>query len=142
MFKHILVPTDLTQRTEEAVRLALDMQRRCSSTQEEQGKVSLLYIIERVAEDVEEDFSDLYAELESKAWDKFEEIVPEPDVPVEKNVVIGHRVEEILRFISSQEVDLTILRSHRIDPQNPAEGWGTISHKVGILAPCPVMLVK
>ena len=34
------------------------------------------------------------------------------------------------------------MSSHKLDPENAAEGWGTISFKVGVLSHCPVMLVK
>jgi hypothetical protein len=35
-----------------------------------------------------------------------------------------------------------VMNSHQVDPDDPATGWGTISYKVGILAACPIMLVK
>jgi nucleotide-binding universal stress UspA family protein len=54
----------------------------------------------------------------------------------------GKRIQEILRFAEDLKADLIIMNSHRMDPENPAEGWGTISHKVGILSQCPVLLVK
>ena len=38
--------------------------------------------------------------------------------------------------------DLIVLAPHRIDLKDPSAGWGTVSHKVGILSPCAVLLVK
>ena len=52
------------------------------------------------------------------------------------------RQPEILRYAAQEKVDLVVLTSHRIDPANPEARWGTLSHKVGLLAPCPVLLVK
>ena len=54
----------------------------------------------------------------------------------------GDRAEEIVRHVGKAGTDLVVLGSHRIDPDWPGAGWGTLSYKVGILAPCPVLLVK
>ena len=40
------------------------------------------------------------------------------------------------------QVDLTIMKSHKVDLEDRSHGWGTISYKVSILAQCPVLLVK
>lgn len=60
------------------------------------------------------------------------------------DVVIAHgrRVEEVLRFARSQAVDLIVLASHPVDPSQPHVSMGTMSYKLGILAPCAVLLVK
>ncbi len=142
MFRHILVPTDLTEHSQGAIQLALEMQANCSSGEEYEGGITLLHVVQKVVEDGEEDFSDFYEDLKARARSRFERIAPDTNVPVEKHILVGSRVEEILRFARENQVDLIVLSSHHIDPQNPAEGWGTISHKVGILAPCPVMLVR
>jgi nucleotide-binding universal stress UspA family protein len=63
-------------------------------------------------------------------------------VPRREEVVFGHRAPEIVRYAGEGESDLIVLKSHRIDLENPAAGWGTVSYKVGILAQCPVLLVK
>jgi nucleotide-binding universal stress UspA family protein len=59
-----------------------------------------------------------------------------------EEVVFGHRAPEIVRYAAEVGADLIVLTSHRIDLQNPAAGWGTVSYKVGILAQGPVLLVK
>jgi nucleotide-binding universal stress UspA family protein len=63
-------------------------------------------------------------------------------VPRREEVVFGHRAPEIVRYAGEIGVDLIVLTSHRIDLEHPAAGWGTVSYKVGILAQCPVLLVK
>lgn len=140
MFQHILVPTDLTERSTGAIQIAMDLHRQCASP--EKAKITLLHVIQKVVEDEDEDFNDFYEDLKARARERFETIAVDTDLPLEKHILVGSRVEEIIRFAQENQVDLTVLSSHRIDPENPAEGWGTISHKVGILAPCPVMLVK
>jgi universal stress protein A len=47
-----------------------------------------------------------------------------------------------VRFAIANEADLIVLASHRVNPSAVDRDWGTISYKVGILAQCPVLLVK
>jgi len=63
-------------------------------------------------------------------------------VPQREEVIFGNRAPEIVRYAVEAGIDLIVLKSHRIDLQNPSAGWGTVSYKVGILAQCPVLLVK
>jgi universal stress protein A len=61
---------------------------------------------------------------------------------VVQEIVYGDRAEEIVKFAAAHDIDLIVLASHRIDPSSTRREWGTISYKVGILAQCPVLLVK
>ena len=63
-------------------------------------------------------------------------------VRIDRHIVLGKRVREIVEFAGRQAVDVVVLGSHKIDPANPAEGWATISYRVAILAPCHVLMVK
>ena len=55
----------------------------------------------------------------------------------------GLRVAEaIVKYAAANEVDLIVLASHRVKPSRVDRDWGTMSYKVGILAQCPVLLVK
>lgn len=65
-----------------------------------------------------------------------------PHAQVDAHVVFGRRVEETLNFSRARQVDLIVLASHPIDPAEPASSMGTRSDKLGILAPCAVLLVK
>ena len=51
-------------------------------------------------------------------------------------------IQEILRFASEFGADLIVLSSHRFDPERAAASWGTISYKVGLVSPCPVLLMR
>jgi hypothetical protein len=53
--------------------------------------------------------------------------------------VYGKRGEEIIRAAVQEEVDLIILSSHKVDA---AQSWGTLSYKIAVLSPYPVLLVK
>lgn len=52
-------------------------------------------------------------------------------------VLYGNRATEIARYAAESGIDLIGLTSHRIELERPGGGWGTLSYKVGILAPCP-----
>jgi len=139
MFKHILVPMDLTDRGMNALAIAVKMALHDAS------RITLLHVIEMIQDSESEEFEGFYKKLERravKAMDKMLGLYQYEQLQLEKKIVYGRRVGEILRFADAEGVDLIVLSSHRIEPENPVQGWGTISYKVGILAHCPVMLVK
>lgn len=139
IFNHILVPVDFTDKNRQAVDLALNMVERDS------GRVTLLHVIERMAESTMEEFADFYKSLEQRAWKEMKALSVTKrtiSLSIDERIQYGNRVDEILRFAREEDVDLIVMSSHRIDVDNPSQGWGTISYKVGILADCPILLVK
>lgn len=139
MFEHILVPLDFSERNRQALEIAIQL------AQLGHGRVSLLHVIKLIAGSSFEDFADFYEKLESEAHEKMTALVAEfqsTTTPITMHVLVGHRVREIINMAADQQIDLIIMNSHKVDVQNPDEGWGTISYKVGILAPCPILLVK
>jgi nucleotide-binding universal stress UspA family protein len=112
---------------------------------ENKAAVTLLHVIETVEEADSEDFKKFYRQLGARAGRTIDKLIskygPE-SVGIEKQILYGKRVYEILNFAAAHQVDLIIMRSHKLDPENATEGWGTISFKVGVLSHCPVMLVK
>ncbi|MFP4085818.1 MAG: universal stress protein [Desulfobacteraceae bacterium] len=139
MFKNILVPTDFSDGDNHA----LDIAAKLASMNG--AKISLLHVIEIIANATFEEFSDFYQNLEKKATKDLGRMidqVQEPHVEIAPEVIYGNRAQEILRFVEERNIDLIVMKSHRIDVEDQAQGWGTISYKVGILAQCPVMLVK
>ena len=139
MFQHILVPVDFSERNKQALDIAVKI------ALLDQGRVTLLHVIEMIAGTTLEEFGDFYTKLEKRAQQEMETLViPYRDnqVEIESKIVYGNRTPEILKFAAAYNVDLIVMSSHKIDPVDPIQGWGTISYKVGILSPCPVMLVK
>ena len=139
MFNHILVPSDLTERNRKAMDIAVKM------AVENKAEITLLHVVETVEEADSEDFRKFYKQLGARADRTIDKIISEygqGGVSIEKQVVYGKRVYEILNFADAHKVDLIIMSSHKLDPENATEGWGTISFKVGVLSHCPVMLVK
>ncbi len=58
------------------------------------------------------------------------------------SVIYGKRAGEIVKFAAKQSVDLIVMSSHKPNLNNPSRDFGTISHRVAIIAPCAVLLVK
>ena len=139
MFEHILVPTDFTDESSHALNIALNIVSR------DGGKVSLLHVIETIAHSDFEEFQGFYKALEKRAWGAMNTLVApyhDSTVPLVPSIEYGGRVERILGFASDHHIDLIVMHSHKIRPEDPIHGWGTISYKVGVLSQCPVMLVK
>jgi universal stress protein A len=136
-FRHILVPTDLTERTEKALQLASKF------AGPQAGRITLLHVIETIEGLEFKELKALCAGLERKARRRMSAMArrnkrSEPACAVE----YGRRAEEIVRFATANDVDLIVLASHRVNLSAVGRDWGTISYKVGLLAQCPVLLVK
>jgi nucleotide-binding universal stress UspA family protein len=137
-FRRILVPTDLTERTVKALRLAAGL------SNARHPQITLLHVIETVRGLDFESLKSFYRKLENKARTEMALLQRRaiPKANVQHVVVYGTRAEEIVRFASRRNVDLIVLPSHTVNPRVVGRDWGTISYKVGILASCPVLLVK
>ena len=139
MFEHILVPTDFSEDSKRAFDIALNI------AGLEGGKITLLHVIETIAHTTFEEFGSFYARLEKHAKKSMDEWMArnkKSDVLVEKKILYGNRVREIVRFAEENQASLIILNSHKIDMDSPGRGWGTISYQVGLISDCPVMLIK
>ena len=137
MFRRILVPVDFTKKNLRAVRMAARL------ATDRDASVTLLHVIERVDAGDPRGLAGFYRKLEAQARKKMKGIL-EAAAPLEARaeILYGNRVNEILRFAEAGNVDLIVMSSHRLTPRQAGEHWGTISHKVGILSRCPVLLVK
>ena len=136
---HLLVPADLTERTEKALRLASKLA--VSDT----SRITLVHVIETIEGMRFDELRPFYRRLEKKAQTAMTRLarrVLKGGAQVESAVVYGRRAEEIVNFAAAHDVDLIVLASHRVNPSRVNRDWGTISYKVGILAQCPVLLVK
>ncbi|MFN4258992.1 MAG: universal stress protein [Gemmataceae bacterium] len=139
MFRHILVPLDLTEHHQRAVEIAAGLAHASG------GRVTLLHVIELIPGLVEEEDQRFYQRLERKAQTHLQTLLPHLEqrgVAAAIQVLLGPRAQEIVRYAMDQQVDLIVLTSHRVDLANPAVGWGTLSYKISILAQCPILLVK
>ena len=138
MFTNVLVPVDLTEKNARAVEVALELALSAA------GRVTLLHVIETIDLPFDE-LEEFYSRLEEKAASGMEELarpMHERGLEVERCVAYGSRSREIVRHTEEHGSDLIVMSSRRVDPENPTQDWATVSHKVAILARCPVLLVK
>lgn len=136
MFQRILVPTDLTDESRQALDLALAL---ASPTG---ARVVLLHVIERIPNLNDSELRGFYDQLERDSRSRLHTLsgsAHQPgDVEIEQTVVFGRRAEEIIRTAEDSNCDLIILR-HSADSKPLL---GSISYKVTVLAPCSVFLLK
>lgn len=138
MFRKVLVPVDLTDRHGRV----LDLAARLASGG---GEVVVLHVIEMVQGLTREEDPAFYQRLEAKAIGQVAQLADAlraKKVTARGEVLYGDRVGEILDFASRDGTDLIALASHPVDRSPPGGGWVTLSYQVGLLATCPVLLVK
>jgi universal stress protein A len=138
-FRHILVPTDLTVRTDKALQLAGELSAPAG------GRVTLIHVIEEIPGLPLKEVTAFYHRLErkaQKAMDALTSRAHQQAADVSGIAVRGAVAEEIVSYAVGTQVDLIVLASHRVNPSLVGRDWGTLSYKVGILAQCPVLLVK
>jgi nucleotide-binding universal stress UspA family protein len=138
-FRHVLVPTDLTERTERALTIVEAMKL------PEASQITLLHVIETIDGVRTGELKAFFARLERKARAAMTALARgarKANLRIAVAVAYGRRAEEIVAFAAANGVDLIVLPSHRVNPSLANRDWGTISYQVGILAQCPVLLVK
>ncbi|MDI6796161.1 MAG: universal stress protein [Desulfatibacillaceae bacterium] len=139
MFKNILIPVDFSDANQKALSIAVSLAR------ESNASITLFHVIETISDADFVEIKDFYMKLEKRAaqeMDKLEGPFADSGITIRQKIVYGNRAGQILGFALERKVDLIVLSSRRISLDSPVEGWGTISHKVGILSQCPVLLVK
>jgi len=138
MFHTVLVPSDLTARTSNALDVA------CRIASADGAKVIILHVIETIDGLPKSEMKPFYSRLERNARAKMASLARRAPKGVEIGhlITFGKRAEEIVRVAEEEKANLIVLPSHRVDPSMSGRDWGTISYKVGILATCPVLLIK
>jgi universal stress protein A len=139
MFKNVLVPTDFSKTSRHALDIAVGM------ALLDRGRIHLLHVIETVPHLAFEELKSFYTSLETHAGQELENLQAlhrNRPVKIEPHIGYGNRVQEILKFTEDHKIDLIVMNSHKVDLNNPTQGWGTISYKVGALSQCPILLVK
>ena len=139
MFKRILLPIDLSDRHDRALEMAAEL------AGAQGGEVVLIHIIELIAGIPMEEERAFYHRLEKAAHAHLERLgdrLKQSNVAWRARVFFGHRVPEIVRHAEEMKADLVVLTSPPVDPNNLIAGMGSMSYKVGLFSPCPVLLVK
>ncbi len=139
MFAHILVPTDLTERSVRTAEVAVGMASSFGAS------TTLLHVIETIPGATFEELDEFYRKLEERARAAMAaqvERISSAGVDLRQQVVYGSRSKEILRFAADEGIDLIVLASHQLEPARGEGGLGAISYRVGLLSTCPVLLLK
>lgn len=133
----ILLPTDFSGPSESAFHLA------CSLAKDHGSRLVLLHVVtpptvaytEGVMLPPTEDIRD-------EIWAKLDEIMPaDPGIPVERHMVEGEPITEILRLARETNADLIVMGTHG---RRGLTRWvmGSVAEGVVRKAPCPVLTVK
>lgn len=139
MFKHILVPVDLSGKHGGALAATLQL------AQQSRARVVLLHVIHRIEHVPFDEVRSFYERGEKAARKKMAMAARKlaaRKIDVRALVLVGTPAREIVRYAATNGIDLIVLSSHKIDLSGPSQGWGTTSYKVGVLCQCPVLLVK
>jgi nucleotide-binding universal stress UspA family protein len=139
MFKKILVPLDLTDRHGPALQIAAELAGPAV------GELIMLHVIEVIPGLPMEEEKSFYGRLERSAkkhLERMDALLAGRPVTRRGEIRLGNRYQEITRYAGELGADLIVLTARRIDPENPAAGWGSLSWKLSIMAPCAVLLVK
>ena len=139
MFKKILLPVDLTDKHELALDTATDLAKQSG------GEIVLLHVIEVIPGLSLKEERPFYNRLEKAARVHLERLgkqLSHRKASCRTEILYGNRGGEVVRFAAAAGIDLVVLTSPRLDPNNLGAGWGSLSYKIGILCQCPVLLVK
>ncbi len=139
MFRHILVPLDLSDRNRPVLEMALAL------AQQGSARVTLLHVVERIEKVPKGQLRAFYRRLILASRRRLERAAApfvRRGVAIHRTVRLGRPPTEIVRCASARDCDLIVMGSHRVIPGEPGAGWGTTSYKVGLLCRCSVLLVK
>lgn len=139
MFSQILVPVDFTAKNEAALAVARELATTSG------GNVTVLHVIERIDEEADEELDRFYERLEERARERMEPTLAalgDGGLTTSSRVVYGSRAHTIVETARDLACDLIVMSSHRVQSERPGADWISISHKVAILSPCPILLVK
>jgi nucleotide-binding universal stress UspA family protein len=139
MFHKILLPLDLTRKHAKALETAAELAGQSG------GEVALVHVIELIQGLPVEEEKGFYNRLERAArehLDGYARRLAERQVRHRQAIFFGGRVLEVVRHAREVAADLIILTAPPVEADKPDVGLGSLSYKVGVFAPCPVLLVK
>ncbi len=138
MFRKILVPVDLTEKNLRAIEVACDL------AQHHESEVTVLHVIETLDAPFEE-LEDFYQRLEETARKRMIELAKPlrtAGVRHDFQITYGKRAPEIVLYSRDHGIDLIVITSHQVDPEDATRGFMTISHQVAIVASSAVLILK
>lgn len=139
-FQHILVPVDFTLKNQQALDIAFEI------AGQNTARVTLLHVIEMI-DNVNDDgeLREFYEQLDTRAQSELESMAQrflESGIDLDRKIRYGKRAEEIVRDSMERDIDLIVMNSHKLDPDQPIRSMGTLSYQVSLFCRCPILLVK
>lgn len=134
LFRHLMVPVDLSDRHDRALRMAQAL------AADRRTRVTLLHVVQRVQEITVGELEGFYRRLVETSERRLRQLarpLAERGIDVRTEVRIGEPAAEIVRAALRERVDALVMGSHKVRPGSRAHGWGTTSYKVGIFSQCP-----
>jgi len=138
-FQHILVPLDFTAKNQAALDIAFEL------ASQNRASVTLLHVIEKIENLPQEELKSFYARITSRAEIELEtraQRFAAAGIRVDRKILYGKRLAEIVRDARERKVDLIVMSSHTVEPATAASSLGTLSYQVSIVCECPILLVK
>jgi len=141
-FQHILVPVDLTPKNRVALDIAFEL------ATDNKARVSLLRVTQTINtadESPDDETLAFYDRLQQRVRDDLESLsqrFSDAGLAVEVKVPLGQPLKEIVSFAATHQVDLIVMSSHPVDKEDLLQSWGTLSYKVSVACPCPILLMK
>jgi nucleotide-binding universal stress UspA family protein len=139
MFQRILMPVDLSDRHGPALATAAEL---CQASQGEIILVHVIEIIPGLGPDEERPFYDRLERMARAHLQRLGQRLEEKKVRWRMEVRLGQRVPQIVECARAAQADLAVLTTPKPDPANLPAGWGSLGFRVGLVIPCPVLLVR
>lgn len=136
--KHILLPTDFSDASMNALRYAR------AFAENFQATIHLLHVIDLSFVAAWEGYAPAIVreDVERHARQRLEQLLADaPVLPVQRTVVDGAPFVEIVRYARARNIDLIVMGTHGRGPVAHML-LGSVAEKVVRKAPCPVLTVR
>jgi universal stress protein F len=136
VFSNILIPVDLGD-----IARAKDNLKRAAELIEENGKITLINVVEEIPTYVEFDLPENYAAQHViTAQDRLENMVKTENIKADFDILRGQPGSAIIDFAEQNGVDLIIMASHK--PELMDYLIGSTAARVVRHAKCSVMVIR
>ncbi len=139
MYQRILLPVDLSDRHGPALTTAAEL------CQHSGGEIVLVHVVELIPGlgiDEERPFYERLERIARAHLQRLGQRLDEKKVRWRLEIRLGPRVAEVVQSAQQAGADLVVLTTPRPDPDNPTASWGSLGVRVGLVMPCPVLLVR
>jgi nucleotide-binding universal stress UspA family protein len=142
-FNKILVPIDFSERSITVLRNAVDVAGKF------EAELNIIFVVEDFSSMFEFSVPHISSDIQEEAMKrgaekKMENFLNEnlnSSVASKSKVLIGHVVEEIIRFAEAEGIDLIIMGTHGYKGLERML-LGSVVEKVLRMAPCPVLTIN